>query len=82
MSLEPRSCIAPSITEFVNFLIVSRTRVAIFYVLEDLLNSKNLMDLLGLKRVAPVPLCLETLYLPLGDRDSGFSYLPAPGLLF
>jgi len=40
------------------------------------------VDVFGLNIVAPVPRCFETLYLPLGDRASGFSYLPAPGFIF
>jgi hypothetical protein len=40
------------------------------------------MDLLGLKVVAPVPLCFVTPYLPVGDKASGFSYRPAPGFAF
>ena len=32
--------------------------------------------------VAPVPLCLETVYFPTLLRASGFSYDPLPGFLF
>lgn len=37
-----------------------------------ILNWKNLTDLLGLKTEEPVPLCLDKLYLPLGDKAYGF----------
>jgi hypothetical protein len=36
--------------------------------LKYLLNSKNLIEDFGLNKVAPVPLCFETVYLPLGDK--------------
>lgn len=40
---------------------------------KKVLNWKNLADLLGLKTDDPVPLCLERLYLPVGDIAYGFS---------
>ena len=46
------------------------------------LNSKNLTDLRGLNSAAPVPACFDTVYFPEGERASGSSYFPGPGLMF
>lgn len=34
-----------------------------------LLNSKKRTDFFGLNNVDPVPLCFDTKYFPLGERD-------------
>ena len=56
--------VVSSIAQIVDFFILTRSRVVVFYVTETLLNSKNRVERLGLKVVAPVPLCFDTEYLP------------------
>ena len=70
------------VAKIVELFILTGARVQVFCLREELRNWKNLTERLGLKRGAPVPLCLDMLYLPRGDSFSGFSYLPAPGLWF
>jgi hypothetical protein len=65
--------VVPAIGKIVDLFVLAWTWVVVGCVREGIRNWKKRTDLLGLKRAAPVPLCLDTLYRPLGDKASGSS---------
>lgn len=66
-----RDSIVSTIAQIVDLFVFSRARVHVLCITLGVLNSKKRVECLGLKRVAPVPLCFDTLYLPRGERASG-----------
>lgn len=65
--------VVAAVAEVVDLLVLAGPGVCVFCVGRELRNWKKRTERLGLKSVAPVPLCFETLYLPRGESASGFS---------